>query len=92
MKFGERLISDSSTMSRNTYESIYLSAIQLDEDLHSEAIENGSDYMSVRAAISGAVACWSYITNNHLYVGNVGDSAAMLVQSNGHRYNTRNSV
>lgn len=89
MKFGERLISDPETVSRNHLESIYLSAVQLDSDLHSEAVENGSDPMSVRAAISGAVACWSYINHNHLYVGNVGDSAALLVQNVGNRWRAR---
>ena len=81
MNFGEKIINDVSTSQRNHSESLYLAAVQLDDDLHAEAMEDGSDPMSVRAAISGAVACWAYVTHNHLYVGNVGDSAALLIQS-----------
>ena len=80
MSFGERLIADESTTVRNSSESLYLAAIQLDADLHSEALEEGSCPNTIRAAVSGAVACWAHTANNHLYVGNVGDSAAILIQ------------
>ena len=78
MSFGERLISEESN--RSTEESIYHAAIQLDADLLDEALMEGSCPMTVRAAISGAVACWSFISQNHLYVANTGDAAAVLVQ------------
>ena len=80
MSFGERLIADESTTVRNSSESLYLAAIQLDADLHAEALEEGSCPNTIRAAVSGAVACWAHTAHNHLYVGNVGDSAAILIQ------------
>lgn len=78
MSFGERLISEEAN--RVTEESIYHAATQLDADLLKEALMEGSCPNTVRAAISGAVACWTFISQNHLYVANTGDAAAVLVQ------------
>lgn len=77
MQFGEELIS---TDSRKVSDNLYFAANQLDKDLLDEALEEDSDLCSVQAALSGCVSCWSYIHDNHLYVGNTGDSSAIIVQ------------
>jgi serine/threonine protein phosphatase PrpC len=80
MNFGEKLIHDPEhSVNRTHQECIYLAAVQLDEDLHMEVLDPDCDQMMVQAAISGAVACFAHIIQNHLYVGNIGDSAAVLV-------------
>ena len=56
---------------------------KLEKDILDEALEDNADIYSIRAAINGCVACWSYIADDNLYVGNVGDSAALLISDFG---------
>jgi len=75
MDFGASLIGTE----RNVLTSIHEAAMRLDQDILDEALEDNADIYSIRAAINGCVACWSYIADDNLYVGNVGDSAALLI-------------
>lgn len=77
MNFGEELLSNEA---RKVSDNLYLAANQLDKDLLDESLEVNSDLTSVQGALSGCVSCWSYIHDNHLYVGNTGDSSAIIVQ------------
>lgn len=81
MHFGEDLITSLETQRRSVNESLYLAACQLDADLLSDALEPNCDPWLIRAAVSGAVSCFTYLQNEHLYVGNVGDAAAVMVQN-----------
>ena len=40
-----------------------------------------AELFNIRAAIEGCVACWTYITESQMYVGNTGDAAAIIVQN-----------
>lgn len=86
MSFGEKLISDLETQRRSPTESIFLAAVQLDKDLLSDALEPDCDPWMIRAAVSGAVSCFTYIQQQHLYVGNIGDAAGLLIQNNGSKW------
>ena len=86
MNFGEKLISDLETQRRSPTESIFLAAVQLDKDLLSDALEPDCDPWMIRAAVSGAVSCFTYIQQQHLYVGNIGDAAGLLIQNTGSKW------
>ena len=50
-------------------------------DILEEAMSPDAELFNIRAAIEGCVACWTYITESQMYVGNTGDAAAIIVQN-----------
>ncbi|CAH2103214.1 unnamed protein product [Euphydryas editha] len=67
----------------NIESSLVDSIMQLDNDLSREVLgqykENGTvNHKTLSVALSGAVACLSYIDGPHMYVANVGDCNAVI--------------
>ena len=50
-------------------------------DILEEAMSPDAELFNIRAAIEGCVACWTYITESQMYVGNTGDADAIIVQN-----------
>jgi len=81
MNFGEVLLDEKANRKPNSGENLYLAALQLDQDILEEAMSPDAELFNIRAAIEGCVACWTYITESQMYVGNTGDAAAIIVQN-----------
>ena len=95
MNFGEVLLEEKANRKPNSGENLYLAALQLDQgryiefyqnfipflDILEEAMSPDAELFNIRAAIEGCVACWTYITESQMYVGNTGDAAAIIVQN-----------